>query len=255
MKKVMIAAVASSLVAMVASAGTSVGVDFASAYVYRGITVVDDLVVQPAIEVDGFGLNEKYGSIALGVWGSTAPFEDTYNNLHETDWYVAYSLPELVTNLALSIGFTEYQYAGGLGEQELNFGAEFAVHTNVVLGGSVNFMTDDEINATEDQIYVDFYGAYSVAVSEDVDVSLGALISLMKQGDGNSAVGLDDGFNHMELSGAFTHALNDMWSLGASLTYIGQLDDNVLPDNTAGGSFGNGHDRELVAMFSVGCDM
>ena len=255
MNKVYITIIASGLVAAVASAGTSVTVDFASAYVFRGITVVDDLVVQPGIEVDGFGLKEEYGSIALGVWGSTAPFEDTYNNLHETDWYAVYALPEIVTNLDLTIGFTEYQYAGGAGEQELNFGTAWAITTNFVLGGSVNFMVDDEIAATDEQIYIDFFGDYAIEVSEDMDVSLSALMSLMKQGEGNEAAGLDDGFNHYELTAAFAYALNEMWSLGGSLAYIGQFDDNVLPDNTNPGNFGDGYDRRLVAMFSVGCDM
>lgn len=249
MKKIIITALASSLVASIASAGTSVNVDFASAYVFRGITVVDDLVVQPSIEVDGFGLNEEYGSIAFGVWGSTAPFWDTYNNLHETDWYVAYALPQLVTNLDLSIGFTEYQYAGGLGEQEINLGAAFALSDAVVIGGSANFMVDDEIAATRDQIYIDLYADYAVEVSEDLDASFGALIGLLKQGDGNSASppGLDDGFNQYELYGAISYAVNELWSIGGSLAYIGQLDDNVLTDAA--------YDRGLVATFSVGCDM
>lgn len=255
MKKVIVTAMTSGLIAAVASAGTSVSVDFASAYVFRGITVVDDLVVQPGIEVDGFGLKEECGTIALGVWGSTAPFEDDYNNLHETDWYVVYTLPTLVSNLDLSIGFTEYQYAGGAGEQEINLGAAFAVCSNAVMGSSINFMVDNEIDATEDQIYIDLYADYAIDVSEDMDASVGALVSVMMQGDGNESAGLDDGFNHFELYGAFSYALNDMWSIGGSLAYIGQIDDDVLPDNTAAGNFGNGHDRELVAMFSVGCDM
>ena len=46
MKKVYITIIASGLVAAVASAGTSVNIDFASAYVFRGVTVFDDLVIQ-----------------------------------------------------------------------------------------------------------------------------------------------------------------------------------------------------------------
>ena len=247
MKKIIIAAMASCLVATIASAGTSVTVDFASAYVFRGTTLVDDLVVQPGIEVDGFGLKEECGSIAIGVWGSTAPFEDTYDNLHETDWYVVYTLPEIVTNLNLSIGFTEYQYAFGAGEQEINLGAAFALLDALTVGGSVNFMVDDEVTETEDQIYIDLYADYAIEVSEDMDASVGALVGLMKQGDGNDAAGLDDGFNQFELYGAFSYAINDLWSIGGSLAYIAQLDDNVLTDDA--------HDKGLVAMFSVGCEM
>ena len=246
MKKVIAVAVASSLVAMAASADTRVNVDVASAYVYRGVTEVDDLVVQPSIEVSGFGMPEEYGTIAFGAWGSTAPFEDSYDNLHETDWYLTYTLPELVTNLNLYVGFTEYMYPIPLGEKEINLGADYTLG-DFVLGASANFMTDDENPLTESQKYFDFFADYALDVSEDVDVSVGGLVSIMLQGDGNSTIGLDDGFNHAELYGAFSYDINDMWDLGASLTYIAQLDSDVLTDAA--------HDKGLVAMFSIGCDM
>jgi len=254
MKKIIVMTMASSLIATIASAGTSVNVDFASAYVYRGQTLVDDLVMQPGIEVDGFGMKEECGTITLGVWGSAAPFSDTYDNLHETDWYLVYTLPELVTNLNLSIGFTEYQYAGGAGEQEINLAAAYALGDEVTVGGSANFMVDDEVLATENQIYVDLYADYALEVSEDMDASFGALVSMIKQGDGYDAAGLDDGFNHFELYGAFDYSINEMWSIGASLTYVGQLDNDVLPDNNTVPGFA-GYDKGLVAMFSVGCEM
>lgn len=248
MKKVIVTIIASGLIASVSSAATSVTADFATAYVFRGITVVDDLVVQPGIEVDGFGWPEEYGSIALGAWGSTAPFEDSYNNMRETDWYVVYTLPELVTNLVLSIGFTEYQYVGDPGEQEINIGAAFALCDEVTIGGSANFMVDDENTATEDQIYVDLYAEYALEVSESLDASVGALIGIIEQGNGNdSDNGWDDGFNQYELHAAFGYAVNELWSIGGSLAYIGQLNDNVLTDSA--------YDRGLVAMFSIGCDM
>ena len=255
MKKMIIATMATGLVASMASAEVAVTADIASAYVFRGITVVDDLVVQPGIEVGDFGLPEEYGAISLGVWGSTAPFEDTYNNLHETDWYLSYALPTIISNLDLSVTFTEYQYTLAPGEQELGFGAAYALADAVSVGGSVNFMVDDENTATEDQVYFDFFADYSLELSDKTSANVSGLIGFMIQGDGNDTAGLDDGFNQAEVSGALSHALNDMWSIGASLTWITQLDDNVLPDNTAAGNFGNGHDRHLVAMFSIGCEM
>ena len=246
MKKVIVTLMASSLVAMAASAGTSVNVDFASAYVFRGVTVVDDLVVQPGIEVDGFGMPEEYGNIAIGAWGSTAPFSDTYDNLHETDWYISYTLPEMVSNLNVYVGFTEYQYPVPLGEKEINIGADYALD-DLVLGATANFMTDDENTLTEKQKYFDFTADYALDVAEEVDVSVGGLISIMLQGDGNSTIGLDDGFNHAEIYGAFSYAINETWGIGASLAYIAQIDSDVLPDAL--------HDKGLVAMFSVGCEM
>jgi uncharacterized protein (TIGR02001 family) len=246
MKKIIAVAVASSLAAMTASAGTSASVDIATAYVYRGVTVVDDLVIQPGIEIDGFGMPEEYGNIAIGVWGSTAPFSDTYDNLHETDWYVTYTLPELVSNMNFYVGFTEYMYPVPIGEKEINLGVDYLLG-DFLLGASANFMVDDDNQLTESQKYFDFFADYEIEVSEDADVTVGGLISIMLQGDGNSAVGLDDGFNHAELYGTFTYALSDMWDLGASLAYIFQLDSDVLPNAL--------HDKGLVATFSIGCSM
>lgn len=255
MKKFVVIPAAIMLAASSAIAGANFNMDIASAYVFRGITVVDDLVVQPNVELSGFGLGEEYGSIAFGVWGSAAPFEDTYDNLHETDWYLVYTLPQLVTNLNLSIGLTEYQYVASPGEKEINLAVSYNLFTNIVMGGSVNMMTDNENAATEDQIYIDFFTDYTIALSEDTDASLGALLSFMKQGDGNDVAGLDNGFNHFELKAGISHALTEMWYIGGSLAYIGQLDDNVLPDNTATGNYKNGYDRSFVAMFTIGCDM
>lgn len=246
MKKIIVTVLSCGFITAVASAGTSVNVDIASAYVFRGATVVDDLVVQPGIEVDGFGMPEEYGTIAIGAWGSSAPFSDTYDNMHETDWYITYTLPEIVSDLNLYVGFTEYVYTAPFGEKELNLGADY-VMGDLLLGTSANFMTDDENPATESQKYFDFFADYAFDVSEDVDVSVGALASLMFQGDGNSSAGLDDGFNHAELYGALAYDINEIWALGASLTYIEQLDSDVLT-NAA-------HDKGLVAMFSVGCNM
>jgi len=108
-------------------------------------------------------------------------------------------------------------------------------------------MIDDRNLLTEDQIYLDFFADYALEVSDEVDVNFGGLISYMIQGDGYDTAGLDDGFNHYEIYGAFNYALGEMWSLGASLAYIGQLDDDVLID-----AF---YDKGLIAMFSVNCEM
>ncbi len=246
MKRIVVATVAFATASVAAFAEVSVTADFATAYVFRGATIVDDLVVQPAIEASGFGLKDECGSIAFGAWGSTAPFDDDYDNLHETDWYLSYTLPELVTNLSVYFTFTEYQYVAPLGEKEVAIGADYSLG-EVTVGGSANFMIDDENPLTENQKYFDLFAEVAIEVSEEMDVTVGGLASVMLQGDGNSSLGLDDGFNHYEFNAALSYALNDMWSIGASLAYIGQLDSDVLPDAV--------YDRGLVAMFSIGCDM
>jgi hypothetical protein len=232
--------------------GASLAVDIGTAHVFRGATVIDDLVIQPALELSGFGMSENYGVISVGVWGSIAPFNDDpildFDTMYETDWYINYMLPELAEDLDLYLQYTIYQYdivAGGLNEKEISLGAAYALG-DFDIGTSLNFMVDDRNPATEDQIYFDLYGAYTIEINEKSDVTLGGLISLIKQGDGNAVV-LDDGFNHYELEAAYSYALGDLWSLGASLAYIGQFSSDVLPDSA--------YDQGLVAFFSVGAEM
>ena len=236
--------------------GANLAVDIGSAYVYRGVTVIDELVVQPSLELHGFGMPEQYGVIAVGVWGSMAPFNDDpgldYDTMFETDWYINYALPQLAEDLDLYLQYTIYQYdvvAGGLNEKEISLGAGYALG-DFALGGSANFMVDDRNPFTENQIYVDLFGEYALEINEASEVTFGGLISLIKQGDGNAgAIGgnLDDGFNHYELEAAYSYALSEIWSLGASLAYIGQFSSDVLPNSA--------YDKGVVAFFSVGAEM
>jgi hypothetical protein len=204
--------------------------------------------------MSGFGMPAEYGEITVGVWGSTAPFNNdtpSLDSIFETDWYIFYSLPELVESLNIYLGYTQYQYSLrpdtlGLDEKEIAVGADYELG-EFLLGGSLNFMTDDRNFATEGQTYVDLFAEYELEINEKSDVVFGALLGLMWQGDGNSSGpnALDDGFNHYELDAVYSYALGEMWSLGASLAYIGQLDSDVLPDSA--------YDKGLVAFFNVGC--
>lgn len=249
MKKFIIMTAAVGLVASSAIADATLDIDIGTAHVFRGTTVVEDLVVQPSVELNGFGMSTNYGVIALGVWGSTAPFNDdtpSFDSVYETDWYINYALPKFTEDLDLYIKYTQYQYSFSPDEKELGLGAAYDLG-GFVLGTSLNFMIDDRNFATEDQTYIDFFADYAMEINEKSEVTFGGLIGLMFQGDGNSAAGLDDGFNQFELDAVYTYQLGEMWNLGASLAYIGQLDSNVLPDYA--------YDKGLVAFFSVGCDM
>jgi len=249
MKKFITVIAITGLVTGSAFAGADMTVDIGTAHVFRGVTIVEDLVIQPGLELNGFGMPTNYGAIAVGVWGSTAPFNDdtpSYDSIYETDWYLNYTLPKFTEALDLYIRYTQYQYSFAPDEKELGFGAGWELG-DFVLGGSLNFMIDDRSFATEKQKYFDFFADYALEINEKSDVTFGGLIALMFQGDGNSAAGLDDGFNQFELDATYTYALGEMWSLGASLAYIGQLDSNVLPDSA--------YDKGLVAFFKVACEM
>jgi uncharacterized protein (TIGR02001 family) len=253
MKKFITVIAITGLVTGSAVAGADMTVDIGTAYVFRGSTVADDLVVQPALELSGFGMPTNYGAIAVGVWGSNndTPSSDS---IYETDWYLNYVLPQFVDGLDFYVRYTQYQYSFSVDEKELGLGVDWEVG-DFMVGGSANFMLDDRAGTlTEDQKYFDIFGSYELEINENSEVTFGGLIALMFQGDLNSAAGLDDGFNHFELDATYSYALGEMWSLGASVAYIGQLDSNVLPDNpVVPGSVS--YDKGLVAFFKVACEM
>ena len=162
MKKFIIMIAAVGLVASGAIADAKLDVDIATAHVFRGTTIVEDLAVQPAVELNGFGMSTNYGVIALGVWGSTAPFNDTtpnsFDSIYETHWYINYALPKFTEDLDLYIKYTQYQYshATRIDEKELGLGAAYGLG-GFVLGASANFMTDDRNIFTKNQKYFDLW--------------------------------------------------------------------------------------------------
>ncbi|MBN2163056.1 MAG: hypothetical protein JXR25_00415 [Pontiellaceae bacterium] len=65
--------------------------------------------------------------------------------------------------------------------------------------------------------------------------------------DYGDSMGGEAGFNDHSLGGSLSYVLSDVWGANASLTYIGQLDDAVLVDVDAGGSY----DVDVVGMLGL----
>ena len=133
MKKIITTTIAAGLIAGAASAEVSSTFDFASAYVFRGVTFNDGLVFQPGLEATGFGLPEAYGSFTMGAWANMdlndyLPSRPT-SNFSEIDLYFSYSLPTFVEGLGLFVGYTDYTYPNLIGssEKEANIGAGYEV--------------------------------------------------------------------------------------------------------------------------------
>ncbi len=246
MKKIITTTIAAGLVAGVASAGVSTSFDVASAYVFRGVTLNDGPVFQPGIEASGFGLAEEYGSVAFGAWANY-DIDDYSGNVPgstftETDWYVSYSLPSLVDGLDLFVGYCEYMYGGAGRDEELNIGAGYEV-AGVGLGLTLYQGVGGLIGQ---QTYIEATAGYGLDFTEELSGSIDASAGFMMYDDG---VALDDGFHNYSIGASVSYILSETWSAGASITYIGQGDDMVLPD----GVFG--YDASAVGMLSLACEM
>jgi uncharacterized protein (TIGR02001 family) len=216
-----------------ASAEVSVTADFVSAYVFRGVTLLDGASFQPGIEASGFGLPEEYGAVSAGIWGSADLEGSNADTFQETDYYVSYSLPALVEGVDLFVGYTEYAYAANVSDKEFNAGVGFSV-ADVALGAAVYQGVGGEIDT---QLYAEFSAGYDLEVSEDVAVSLGANVGYLHPESGES------GFSHYDLTASTSFTLTDVWSIGAFGTYIGHIDEDVL---------GASYDVDFVGGLNLG---
>jgi len=245
MKKMMMTTLATCLIAGMASAEMSLTTDFASAFVFRGVTRSDGLVVQPGFSATGLGLPEKYGMVLFGVWGNYTLSDyggSEGSNFSEIDWYGAYYLPQLVTGLDLSVGYTEYTFGtgsiyAGTSEAEINLeagyklaGALIGLRYNQGVGGVVG--TD---------AYTELSLGYGANFTTNLSGSVTAHLGYADLDSGAS------GFQSYDIGGGLVYALNEMWGIGASLTYIGQGDDEILPEGI------DGYDVDLVGKISLSC--
>ena len=228
MKNRITKAVATGMIAAVAgtaAAETSVTLDFASAYVFRGYTLNDGAVFQPGIEASGLGLPEQIGTFTIGAWGNY-DFGDyggtvTPNQFSEIDWYASYAAPIEVVDLF--VGVTDYTFPSatasedvelfvGLGYDLAGVGLAAMVYRGVS-GDFLGGVTTVELGA---EYGIDFTETFSGSVAADA-----------RWVDGTST---GSGWNDGTVSAGVAYALSEAWSIYGSATYIAQLDDAVLVD-------------------------
>jgi uncharacterized protein (TIGR02001 family) len=233
----------------VEAAEASAGVDVASAYVFRGVTFNDGLVAQPYLEVSGLPID-------LGVWANfdIDDYDGAANDgqFSEIDLYASYAVP--IEAFDLSIGYTEYTYPGSGGDPEVTLGAMGEAEAEGTFGES-----DREVSVSagldvplapsvgvyygldggiEDDMYVEASVGHDIEMDE-VSLSLGATVGYVNP-DADDA---EDGFSHYTVSASLSYAM-----LSAGVTYIGQIDDDVLPDGPGA------YDAEVVGTIGIAYD-
>lgn len=242
MKKTAMMMVAAALIAGVAGAAdVSISGDFASAYVFRGVTLNKGLVFQPGAEISGLPIPEQFGSLAVGIWGNY-DIDDSDgavagSSFSEVDYYVSYSLP--VTVVDLGISYTYYDYPnGGIADQEIGFSIGKGLgETGLYASLTANYGI---AGAVDGSWYVQAALDYEKELTEALTMSAGMNIAYALV-DGGS-----DGFNDAGASVGLSYALNDNWSVNGSLNYVAQLDSDVLSDAS--------YDVPLYATIGLSCD-
>lgn len=227
MKKIIATTLIAAAAGIASAADVSVGVDFASAYVFRGAEFNDGLVVQPGAEISGFPIPEEFGSLAIGTWANMdlSDYDGAYDSgeFSEVDYYISYSLP--VSVIDVSIGYCEYTYmaAGSSADRELSLGLGKAIGDSGVYSYFNAFYGVD--GGIDEVAYLQTGLSYEIAASDALTLS--ADIAL-----GYSAGGDEDGFNDLTSTLGASYALTERMSLNASLSYAAELDEDVCEVGT-----------------------
>ena len=247
MKAMVVAATVMAMGSNLLAAEASLSLDLANAYIFRGTTFNDGAVLQPGLEVGGLG------GLSVGVWGNLDL--DDYDGavadsqFQEVDLYGSYALP--VEALDLSVGYCEYLYPSGGGDADREVSLSAGVAAGVIdLGAGFHYGVD---GAIQDSLYVELSAGTGIDLTEEVALDLGATVSYMSPDEG------EDGFSHFTASLGLSYA-----AISVGVTYIGQIDDDVLPDMVAavpadamgeGGVDGAlGYDVEVVGTVGVGVE-
>lgn len=249
-KRVIMMLVAVAAAGAVRAADVSASADFASAYVFRGVTLNNGLVFQPGAKISGFPIPEEYGSVAVGTWAnydlSDGDRDLPKNEFSEIDYYVTYTLPVKVVDLSAT--YTEYTYPNSGGteaDKEIALSAGKAIgETGLYPSISANYGLG---GAVEDSWYIQGGLDYTKKLTEAITLSSGVKVAYLISDTGN------DGFNDATAKLGLSYALTENWAINGSLNYVAQLDDDVLGDadyNT--GTLG--YDKDFFATIGLSCN-
>lgn len=216
------------------AAEVTAGVDFASSYVFHGMTYSDGPVLQPYVTLSGEGF-----PIILTVW-SNYELEGDHNRgvlagadareFSELDIFATYPLPVSFMDLDFTLGY--YTYPSNENddiesEAEIQFGG--AKDLSEWLGGfpvGVFFRAGYMFTGSvEHSLYIEGGLQGERPLAEKLSLTYKARVGWLKQ-TGDAA----DGWSDYQLTAGLRYALTETVSLSASANYIGQFDDDVLPD-------------------------
>ncbi|MDP2647240.1 MAG: hypothetical protein Q8P24_20090 [Desulfobacterales bacterium] len=203
------------------AADAVVSVDTNSAYVWRGITFNDGLVVQPSVAVShkGFGIN-VWGNIDVGDYNDTLKSGE----FSEVDFTLSYGFN--IKGIDVSLGYIEYLFPNGAEGTKEVFGT-LGYNIYKGLSASFGFYYDvDEI----DSYYTNFSLGYNLPIGKKFSLNFGALAGYAGKDFAIAYGGIDGGFYEYTFSVRGNYSITKAFSIYASLLHTESFDKEVLPD-------------------------
>ena len=210
------------------SADATLNMDVNSAYVSRGVTYNDGLVLQPSLDVVKGGLD-------INIWGNMDI--DDYDGILDSGEFSELDLAAYYSRsfdkLTLTGGVIGYVFSAGGGNKTTT---EFYGNGSYTLadGLSVGLTVYYDVDEYEDTCYSLLNLAYTYPVNAKMNVTAGAAAGYVSRDDQFG----ESGFNEYKLSLKASYALTDTIGLGANINYTDAIDDDVLTFvdvNTYGG--------------------
>lgn len=183
-----------------------------SNYVWRGLTLSDDAVIQPSMD---FG----YGPFSANFW---ANFDTDTEETNEVDFTLNYSIPVPVENVGLDVGYIYYALDGVDDTQEFYLSAAY----DFVVSPSLTAYWDiDEGTGW----YIVAGLGYSHDIAEKASFSVGGSVSYLVD---NGVVGVDKSgteytdFHNADLSASVAIQVTEDLSIEPMVAYSFPLSDD-----------------------------
>ena len=205
------------------AATATAALDVNSAYVWRGVTFNDGLVLQPSIDVaaeNGFSVN---------VWGNLDidDYDGTLNDgeFSEVDLTATYAFK--LGAVDASVGVIEYTFPNGAeSTTEIFAGLGYDLGNGFSLSGKV-YYDCDQVN----DFYVTAGLGYSYSINEKTTLGLSGLIGYAGEDMAEAyGGGTDSGFFNYQLNASIKYKFNDAFGIGANINFTDSMDDDVLTD-------------------------
>jgi hypothetical protein len=212
----------------VLAADATAAIDINSAYVWRGQTFNDGLVIQPSIDVaagNGLGIN---------VWGnydiSNYDHAVESNAFSEIDLTLSYSKTIGIADVGL--GVISYQFPAGAPETTELY-LSLGVPIVGGLSGGLNIYYD--IEALYAFSYANLSLTYAYAFNDKLKLEAGGAIGYAGKDFSQAAGGDDGGLYDYSLSVSLGYTISKAWSASAKVTYVDALDSDNLKEVKDGG--------------------